>query len=111
MKTTTIISNDGAMTVNQPLAVEPPSPAQVNGGGGVAVGSSRMSEEVTRAPLSKELAQRTAQAMQEAADNLVKLYKRVSLDDDLNDHLRSELMAQLSCGAGATAGTLSLVSK
>jgi len=111
MKTTTIISNDGAMTVNQPLlAVEPPSPAQMNGGGGVAVGSSRMSEEVTRAPLSKELAQRTAQAMQEAADNLVKLYKRVSLDDDLNDHLRSELMAQLSCGAGATAGTLSLVS-
>lgn len=104
MKTTTIISNDGAMTVNQPtLAVEPPSPAHMNG-------VSRGSEEVTRAPLSRELAERTAQTLQEAADNLVKLYKRISLDDDLNDHLRSELMAQISMGAGATAGTLSLVS-
>jgi len=104
MKTTTIISNDGAMTVNQPtLAVEPPSPAHING-------VSRGSEEVTRAPLSRELAERTAQTLQEAADNLVKLYKRISLDDDLNDHLRSELMAQISMGAGATAGTLSLVS-
>ena len=37
--------------------------------------------------------------MQEAADDLVSLYKRVSLDDDLDDALRSELLSQLSAGA------------
>ena len=36
--------------------------------------------------------------MQEAADDLVSLYKRVSLDDDLDDALRSELLSQLSAG-------------
>ena len=47
--------------------------------------------------------------MQEAADDLVKLYKRVSLDDDLDDTLRGELLTQLSAGAANTAGTLRLV--
>ena len=37
--------------------------------------------------------------MQEAADDLVSLYKRVSLDDDLDDALRSELLSQLSAGS------------
>jgi hypothetical protein len=107
MKTTTIISNNGAIIVNQPLinAAEP-HVENVNGNNGVV----RMTGEVTRAPLSRELAERTAGTLQEAADNLVKLYKRISLDDDLDDQLRSELMAQLSCGAGAAAGTLRLVS-
>ena len=47
--------------------------------------------------------------MQEAADDLVKLYKRISLDDDLDDTLRGELLSQLSAGASLTAGTLRLV--
>ena len=47
--------------------------------------------------------------MQEAADDLVKLYKRISLDDDLDDTLRGQLLSQLSAGAGLTAGTLRLV--
>ena len=47
--------------------------------------------------------------MQDAADDLVKLYKRVSLDDDLDDALRSELLSQLSAGASNTAATLRLV--
>lgn len=93
MKTTTIISNNGTMIVNQPVA---------RGGGGRG--------EVTTAPLSRELAERTAETLQAAADDLVKLYKRISLDDDLDDHLRSELMSQLSSGAMATSGTLRLVS-
>merc|ERR1719187_691471 len=81
------------MIVNQPVA---------RGGGGRG--------EVTTAPLSRELAERTAETLQAAADDLVKLYKRISLDDDLDDHLRSELMSQLSSGAMATSGTLRLVS-
>jgi len=95
MKTTTIISNDGAMVVNQP---EPQYAVR----GTEAV-------DVTRAPLSRQLAQRCGAKMQEAADDLVKLYKRVSLDDDLDDTLRGELLSQLSAGASNTAGTLRLV--
>jgi len=95
MKTTTIISNDGAMVVNQP---EPQYAVR----GTEAV-------DVTRAPLSRQLAQRCGAKMQEAADDLVKLYKRVSLDDDLDDTLRGELLSQLSAGASNTAATLRLV--
>jgi len=95
MKTTTIISNDGAMVVNQP---EPQYAVR----GTEAV-------DVTRAPLSRQLAQRCGAKMQEAADDLVKLYKRVSLDDDLDDTLRGELLSQLSAGASNIAATLRLV--
>ncbi len=49
-------------------------------------------------------------AVQESADDLVKLYKRVSLDDDLDDQLRSQLLSQLSAGATSTLSTLRLVS-
>jgi hypothetical protein len=48
--------------------------------------------------------------VQESADDLVKLYKRVSLDDDLDDQLRSQLLSQLSAGATSTLSTLRLVS-
>ena len=51
--------------------------------------------------------------MQEAADDLVKLYKGISLDDDLDDMLRgqllSQLLSQLTAGAVMIAGTLRLV--
>ena len=40
--------------------------------------------------------------MQEAADDLVKLYKRISLDDDLDDTLRGQLLSQLTAGAVMT---------
>lgn len=99
MKTTTIISNDGAMVVNPPLQ---PTIPQYAVKGTEAV-------DVTRAPLSKQLAQRCGAKMQEAADDLVKLYKRISLDDDLDDTLRSELLSQLSAGASNTSATLRLV--
>jgi hypothetical protein len=97
MKTTTIISTDGAMVVSQP-----PGAPQYSVKGTEAV-------DVTRAPLSRQLAQRCGAKMQEAADDLVSLYKRVSLDDDLDDALRSELLSQLSAGASSTAATLKLV--
>ena len=47
--------------------------------------------------------------MQAAADQLVLVYKRVSLDDDLDDSLREELLIELSDGASQTAGTLTLL--
>ena len=48
--------------------------------------------------------------MQEAADDLVSLYKRVSLDDDLDDALRSELLSQLSAGLPYLSTFLSIIS-
>ena len=48
--------------------------------------------------------------MQEAADDLVSLYKRVSLDDDLDDALRSELLSQLSAGLPYPSTFLSISS-
>jgi len=96
MKTTTIISGDGAVVVNNP------DHPQFAVRGTEAV-------DVTRAPLSRQLAERCGAKMQEAADDLVKLYKRISLDDDLDDTLRGELLSQLSAGASLTAGTLRLV--
>ena len=48
--------------------------------------------------------------MQEAADDLVSLYKRVSLDDDLDDALRSELLSQLSAGLPYLSTFFSIIS-
>ena len=39
------------------------------------------------------------------------VYKRVSLDDDLDDSLRTELLGQLSAGASQAVNTLRLVNK
>jgi len=95
MKTTTIISGDGAVVVKPPET-------QYAVRGTEAV-------DVTRAPLSRQLAERCGAKMQEAADDLVKLYKRISLDDDLDDTLRGELLSQLTAGASLTQNTLRLV--
>merc|ERR1719318_1458265 len=64
---------------------------------------------ITRGRLSHELVQACAAKMQAAADQLVLIYKRVSLDDDLDDSLREELLTELSEGASQTAGTLTLL--
>jgi len=98
MKTTTLISGDGAVVVNPPETQHPQFAVR----GTEAV-------DVSRAPLSRQLAERCGAKMQEAADDLVKLYKRISLDDDLDDTLRGELLSQLTAGASLTAGTLRLV--
>ena len=49
--------------------------------------------------------------IQAAADQLVLVYKRVSLDDDLDDSFRAELLGELSEGAFQAAGTLRLVTR
>merc|ERR1712096_27334 len=65
--------------------------------------------DVTKARLSHELAKSFADKVKAAADQLVLVYKRVSLDDDLDDSLRVELLSELSSGASEGAGTLRLV--
>jgi len=62
---------------------------------------------VSREPLSHKLA--CTAKMQQAADQLVLVYKRVSLDDALDDSLREELLAQLSEGAAQSARSLALL--
>lgn len=47
--------------------------------------------------------------MKEATDHLLVLFKRVSLDDDLDDNLRQELVSMMTSGAGDSLETLRLV--
>ena len=47
--------------------------------------------------------------MKTSTDQLLILFKRVSLDDDLDDNLRQEWMLEMSEGAGESLDTLGLV--
>ena len=47
--------------------------------------------------------------MKEATDHLLVLFKRVSLDDDLDDNLRQELVSMMTTGASDSLETLRLV--
>ncbi len=62
--------------------------------------------DVVRAPLNRQLAESTAAAVQEAADNLVQLYKRICLDDELDEAVRKDLLARLAATAGTAQQTL-----
>jgi hypothetical protein len=86
MKTTTMIVND-------PL---PNNSSNSDGG----------ATDVVRAPLNWQLAESTAAALQLASDNLVQLYKRISLDYDLEEETRTEFLRTLSTTAGIAQQTL-----
>ena len=45
----------------------------------------------------------------EAADNLVQLYKRISLDHELDESVRSDFLRRLTGAAGAAQHTLRTV--
>lgn len=62
--------------------------------------------DVVRAPLNWQLAESTANSLQHAADNLVQLYKRISLDYDLEESTRTEFLQRLSSTAGVAQQTL-----
>ena len=47
--------------------------------------------------------------VKEATDHLLVLFKRVSLDDDLDDNLRQELVSMMTTGASNSLETLRLV--
>jgi hypothetical protein len=65
-----------------------------------------MSVDVVRAPLNWQLTESTALALQQAADNLVQLYKRISLDYDLEESTRAEFLQRLAAAAGSAQNTL-----
>ena len=48
----------------------------------------------------------TALAARDAADNLVQLYKRISLDHELDEAVRSDFLRRLTGAAGAAQHTL-----
>ncbi|XP_040574255.1 uncharacterized protein Wdr62 isoform X3 [Lepeophtheirus salmonis] len=60
-------------------------------------------------PLSRGLVDKTAAALVHAADNLVQLYKRIAIDYDLNDNMKSELLAKLANSAVTAQQTLNPV--
>merc|ERR1712025_794940 len=59
--------------------------------------------------LTKELIKESVGQVKEATDHLLVLFKRVSLDDDLDDNLRQELVSMMTSGAGDSLETLRLV--
>merc|ERR1740137_400282 len=65
--------------------------------------------DVSMEPLSHELVMTCTAKMQQAAEQLVLVYKRVSLDDALDDSRREELLTQLSEGAAHSAESLALL--
>merc|ERR1712179_663760 len=65
--------------------------------------------DMSREPLSHSLVQACSDKIQEVADQLVMVYKRVSLDDALDDNERRDLLSQLSEGAALASNSLSLL--
>merc|ERR1719233_2318525 len=65
--------------------------------------------DMSREPLSHSLVQACSDKIQEVAEQLVVVYKRVSLDDALDDNERHELLSQLSEGAARASDSLSLL--
>merc|ERR1740137_417560 len=65
--------------------------------------------DVSMEPLSHELVMTSTAKVQQAVEQLVLVYKRVSLDDALDDSRREELLTQLSEGAAHSAESLALL--
>jgi len=65
--------------------------------------------DLSREPLSHDLIQACTERTQEEAEQLLLVFKRVSLDDALDDNVRHELLTQLSEAAVRTSDTLSLL--
>jgi len=65
--------------------------------------------DTSREPISHSLVQACSDKIQEVAEQLVMVYKRVSLDDALDDNERRDLLSQLSEGAARASNSLSLL--
>eukprot|EP00091_Calanus_sinicus_P010590 TRINITY_DN24511_c0_g1_i1.p1 TRINITY_DN24511_c0_g1~~TRINITY_DN24511_c0_g1_i1.p1 ORF type:complete len:142 (-),score=33.46 TRINITY_DN24511_c0_g1_i1:84-476(-) len=74
----TLLDDDGSDAITSDVPVVPVSREDFEPAGSDV-------HNVTRGHLSHELVQACAAKMQAAADQLVLVYKRVSLDDDLDD--------------------------
>lgn len=73
---------------------------------GDSAGQGQGPVDVVRAPLNWQLAESTALALQQASDNLVQLYKRISLDYELEEGTRREFLQHLATTAGVAQQTL-----
>lgn len=93
MKTTTMIINDAGLPANH-VAKEKQRhsfPTQI---------------DVVHEPLDWRLVEQTNMALQQASDNLVQLYKRISLDHSLQENMRIQFLQKLVITADIAQQTL-----
>ena len=62
--------------------------------------------DVVRAPLNWQLVEQTISQLQKSSDDLVQLYKRISLDYDMEDGDRAKMLQKLAYMAGVSQQTL-----
>ena len=62
--------------------------------------------DVLHAPLDWRLVEQTRSSLQEASDNLIQLYKRISLDHSLDEGLRHRFLQDLVTSADVAQATL-----
>ena len=62
--------------------------------------------DVVRAPLNWQLVDQTVAELQKASDDLVQLYKRISLDYEMEDKERAKMLQKLAFMAGVSQQTL-----
>ena len=63
-------------------------------------------QDVVRAPLNWQLVDQTVIQLQKASDDLVQLYKRISLDYEMEDSERAQMLQKLALMAGISQQTL-----
>ena len=61
---------------------------------------------MVRAPLSWQLVDQTVANLQKSSDDLVQLYKRISLDYEMEDKERAKMLQKLAFMAGVSQQTL-----
>ncbi len=99
MKTTTRIV--GGEIVTEPFETLPVRDGSKASTSGAAAGSANLRPgatvaDVTRAPLTWHLVEQTANNVLKSSDDLVQLYKRISLDYELEEGPRSEMLHKLA---------------
>ena len=62
--------------------------------------------DVVRAPLNWQLVEQTISQLQKSSDDLVQLYKRISLDYEMEDGDRAKMLQKLAFMAGVSQQTL-----
>lgn len=68
--------------------------------------TSESTTDVVRAPLNWQLVDQTVSQLQKASDDLVQLYKRISLDYEMEDAARAKMLQKLAFMAGVSQQTL-----
>ena len=66
---------------------------------------------MVRAPLNWQLVDSTVVQLQKASDDLVQLYKRISLDYEMEDSERAQMLQKLAFTAGISQQVLILFAR